>query len=350
MMVTLAATECPSTSNNMAPQDKFRNSGQRATTFYRRVQMLSLIPRFPNTITARQLTDKLNALDFEVSKRSVERDLEAMLYTLKVPIAYDDEHGKEYHWFWPAEAPRTEFPTMPPATALSFLMVEQFMDKLLPPALHEQLQDYFATARNVLRSEEPERRAAAEWPDKVRVVPMGQPLLAPDIPPDVLSGIYQAVLDNRRFRATYHPRSEDGNKRDYLVNPLALVLRNHLIYLIATLWDYDDIKHLPLHRFRQVTLLDQSSRKPDGFDLDAHMYQSRAFDIPDPEGRKIRLIARFTEGAAYHLHETPLSADQTIEPDGEGWVTLTATVLDTEQLWWWLNGFGDAVEILEPET
>lgn len=343
----LEARECPFTNNTMARQDPFRNTGQRATTFYRRVRMLGLIPRYPDKITARQLTGKLKALDFDITKRTVERDLEALLNTLKVPITYD-ENGREYCWFWPAEAPRTEFPTMSPATALSFLMVEQFMDKLLPPALHEQLQDYFATARNVLRSEDPERRAAAEWPDKVRVVPTGQPLLAPDIPPEVLHGIYQAVLHNRRFQATYRPRSEDGNERDYVINPLALVVRNHLIYLIATLWDYDDIKHLPLHRFRQVTLLDQASRKPDGFDLDAHLYKSRAFDLPDPKGRKIRLVAWFTEGAAYHLHETPLSEDQTIESDGEGWVKLTATVLDTEQLWWWLRSFGEQVEVVEP--
>jgi predicted DNA-binding transcriptional regulator YafY len=338
---TLEEKGCRTNRNNMPG---------RIETFYRRVRMLSLIPRHPATMTTSEIADRLGRQGFETDRRTVQRDLKELADSPLVALGCDDEDGREYRWFWPTEAPRTEFPTMSPATALSFLMVEQFMDKLLPPALHEQLQDYFDSARNVLRSEDPEHRAAAEWPDKVRVVPPGQPLLAPEIPPDILRGIYQAVLDNRRFRATYHPRSEDGKERDYVVNPLALVVRNHLIYLIATLWDYDDIKHLPLHRFRQVTLLDQSSRKPDDFDLDAHLYQSRAFDIPDPKGRKIKLISRFKKEAAYHLHETPLSDDQSIEPDGEGWVRLTATVLDTEQLWWWLNGFGDNVEIMEPTS
>ena len=321
----------------------------RVETLNRRLQMLGMIPRYPGSITAAQLTERLHRAGIRVARRTVERDLKGFADSQFMPLGCDHQSGRALHWFWPGDTPRTEFPAMSRPTALSLLMVEQHLEHLLPPALREQLSSYFDSARAALQREDPEDRAAATWPDKVRVVPMGQPLLAPHIPEGVLEGVYEALLYERRFEARYRPRSEDGAERDYLVNPLALVVRNHLIYLIATLWDYDDVKHLPLHRFSQVKLLDEAGRKPAGFDLDAYLYQSRAFDIPDPEGRTIRLVARFDAGAAYHLYETPLSPDQTLEPDGEGRVRLTATVLDTEQLWWWLRGFGDAVEILEPE-
>lgn len=311
-----------------------------------------MIPRSPDRVTTSQLVTRLRARGFEVDLRTVQRDLKEMADSQIVALGCDDEYGgKEYRWFWPVASPRTEFPVMSAPTALSFLMVEQFMTQLLPPAVHAQLGDYFASARAVLKSDDSERRVAADWPNKVRVVPLGQPLLAPDIPAAVLDGVYTALLHDWRFQATYHPRSEEGAARDdYIVNPIALVVRNHLIYLIATLWDYDDIKHLPLHRFSRVTLLDRTSRTPEGFDLDTYLYGNRAFDIPDPNGRKIKLVVRFTEGAAYHLRETPLSEDQRIEPAGAGWVKLTATVLDTEQLWWWLRGFGDAVEVVESDV
>ena len=62
------------------------------------------------------------------------------------------------------------------------------------------------------------------------------------------------------------------------------------------------------------------------------------------------LQLRMSEGAAGHLHETPLSEDQIIsdDPDTPGWVKVTATVQETEQLYWWLLGFGAQLEVLGP--
>src|SRR3546814_5962985 len=64
----------------------------------------------------------------------------------------------------------------------------------------------------------------------------------------------------------------------------------------------------------------------------------------------IRLLARFEWAAAEHLRESPLSQDQTWQPDESGEaVTVTATVQDDEQLRWWLLAFGGYVEVLEPK-
>ena len=49
-----------------------------------------------------------------------------------------------------------------------------------------------------------------------------------------------------------------------------------------------------------------------------------------------------------HLSETPLSADQTLTPQPENKVLLEAKVIDTLELRWWLQAFGDNVEVLEP--
>ena len=51
---------------------------------------------------------------------------------------------------------------------------------------------------------------------------------------------------------------------------------------------------------------------------------------------------------ANYLAETPLSADQKIEPEADGRVRLTATVNDTWQLHWWLMGQGDGIEVCAP--
>ena len=51
----------------------------------------------------------------------------------------------------------------------------------------------------------------------------------------------------------------------------------------------------------------------------------------------------------FHLLESQLSKDQEVkELDNE--YEITATVVDTEQLNWWLRGFGDAVRGIEKHS
>jgi predicted DNA-binding transcriptional regulator YafY len=48
--------------------------------------------------------------------------------------------------------------------------------------------------------------------------------------------------------------------------------------------------------------------------------------------------------------ERQLSKQQRVTVQKDGRVLLKATVLDTLELRWWLQGFGDRVEILAPKV
>ena len=50
-----------------------------------------------------------------------------------------------------------------------------------------------------------------------------------------------------------------------------------------------------------------------------------------------------------HLTETPLSEDQQITADGETNI-LTATVIDSWQLHWWVKSMGAQIQVLEPKA
>ena len=54
------------------------------------------------------------------------------------------------------------------------------------------------------------------------------------------------------------------------------------------------------------------------------------------------LSFRIDREAGAHLLETPLSADQTATIVGEE-IEITATVVESAQLQWWLNGFGEEI-------
>jgi predicted DNA-binding transcriptional regulator YafY len=123
-------------------------------------------------------------------------------------------------------------------------------------------------------------------------------------------------------------------------------VRDGVLYLVCTLWDYDDLKQLVLHRMTSAELLDTPVKKAEGFDLDRYI-RSGQFSAPQGEGT-LRLVARFDPGCALHLRETHLSADQTLVDEPGGWVRIEASVPDTAELRWWLLGFGDGVEIIGP--
>ncbi len=64
--------------------------------------------------------------------------------------------------------------------------------------------------------------------------------------------------------------------------------------------------------------------------------------------KDITLKCIFEEKSAKYLTETPLSKDQEIIPYQPGYVLVKATVCYTEQLVWWVRGYGSAIEVLEP--
>ena len=59
-------------------------------------------------------------------------------------------------------------------------------------------------------------------------------------------------------------------------------------------------------------------------------------------GERIKLNFCIQKEAGFHLLESPLSADQQVVV-ADTHYEITATVVDTAQLDWWLRGFGDAV-------
>jgi predicted DNA-binding transcriptional regulator YafY len=133
---------------------------------------------------------------------------------------------------------------------------------------------------------------------------------------------------------------------DAIVHPLALVLQGPVLYLVATFWDFEDPRHLAVHRIRSAEkLAEPAARVPKGFELDAYLAGS---PLEISEGKMIRLEALFERFTAQHLRETPLSVDQTMRDEKDGRVRVVATMRESERLVWWLLGFGGNVEVVGP--
>jgi predicted DNA-binding transcriptional regulator YafY len=308
----------------------------------RQWQILRMISRRPGKrTTAREIYETLLAAEpaTGLTKRTIERDLHELAASF--PIQRDG--NKPQGWSWRRDADSLDVAGMDITVALTFRMVEEYLARLLPQSCLTSLAPHMARAKTILGK--PGEEGLADWPAKVKVVPRTQPLIPPDIDPEVLDVVYGALLANRRFKGIYQRQGERGKELE--INPLGLVFNDPAVYVVGTCWHYRDVRLLALHRFANAELLDISVNRPPDFDLQAYI-DGGALGFAGQPGKTIQLKARFTEQAASHLRESPLAQDQNIEDENDGWVVLQCTVPDTQQLLWWLRGFGDQVEVLEP--
>jgi predicted DNA-binding transcriptional regulator YafY len=312
-------------------------------TIRRQWNMLRLIPRHPRSVGTRALKDNLEEEDFQVDARTIQRDLGKLSGIF--PLA-NKEQGKAMLWFWPEDAKVMDIPGMDASMALAFRLAEEHLTLLLPQATLKHLEPYFRNASEIVAPGRGSRLGL--WPDKVCVISRGPELKPPPIKPDVHDAVYRALLEDRQIEVTYK-RKDAEKPKSYPINPLGLVFRDGVVYLVGTAKEYPDVRHFVLHRMSAPKVLDAPCRRPPRFDLHTYVKQEQIFAYPLSKGR-IRLKALFSAGSAVHLSERLLSKDQRLTAQKDGRVLLQATVLDTLELRWWLRGFGDKAEILAPQT
>ena len=314
------------------------------------ITMLQMIPEEPGKITTSELWGRLRDKGFETDKRSVQRDLREL--SEEFPF-YADERGKPFGWTWRKGARVRGFPALDNSSALAYLLAGRMLEDIMPTGVLDMLKPEMKQAKEALKG----IRSTPKWEDKVRVVPRGLRLQPAEVKPAVVRVVYGALLTGTRFKAKYQTKEDKENQTktktkaggysEYEVNPLGLVHRHSVGYLVCTLYDYQDIMQLALHRFQSAELLGERVKVPAGFNLDDYIGADE-FSYPT-ESRLETIELAFNKSEGYHLSETPLSKNQKIKKKGER-VHVTADVRPSQELIWWILGFGDTVEVIKPPS
>lgn len=308
-------------------------------TLLRQWEMLRLLPRYPQYVTAQKLTRKLGEEGYKVSKRTIERDLQS-LSTL-FPITANEE-VTPFEWSWHADKV-FDLPGMDLQTALTFHLAGTYLEPLFPKNLLNTIRPWFELARNQL---EAIGGQTGDWPEKVRMIAKGLPLKPVEVNDDICQAVYEAVFHGYQLQATYQPRGEEPNS--YRVHPQGLIVRAGVIYVVAMLRDYDNLMLLALHRFSSAEVTWEPCRRPTDFNLDDYI-DSGVMNIPVSD-QTIEIELRCHQKAVLHLFETPLSDDQQITPLQDDEVIIQATVKDTMDLRWWIKSQGEQIEVIRPQT
>ena len=309
-------------------------------TLHRQWHMLRLLPRYPLKVTAKQLCEKLHSENYDVTKRTIERDLMSLSETFPI---ISDERDKPYGWSWAKDGAIFDLPGISVTEALTFNLVERHLKSILPASTLEQLQPYFITASKKLGTMS-KNAPAHSWLDKVRVIQSTLSLLPPIIDSESQRIVTESLLQDKQIKVSYQKTRKEKSE-EFIIHPLGLVERGQILYLVCTMFTYKDIRILALHRICAAEMLNEPSKRPSRFSLDDYI-ASGAFGFGGEETIRLKVI--FKNPAGNHLYETPLSIDQVLQVQDDHHLHLSATVIDTEQLRWWLLGFGENVEVLAP--
>lgn len=300
------------------------------------VELLRRIPR-GRKITAGELHRQLKDAGMKRTERTIQRQLAMLSSHFEIER---DERSKPYGYRWLERAQSLAVPHLTPHESLLLQLAEEHLKNLLPTRLMQSMESFFTQARRNLadNSQGHNVRLAREWPRKVRVVATSQPLLPPAIAHGVLEEVSDALYANRWLELDY--QNAAGKRKSIKVMPLGLAQQGPRLYLACRYEDFDNERSLALHRIRKAEASTLTFVRPVEFDLQKYDDDGR---FGFGEGERVRLSFRIEKEAGFHLLETPLSKDQQAKDKGDGWLEMTATVVDSAMLDWWLRGFGNAV-------
>ncbi len=305
-------------------------------TIWRQWSLLRLMPRAPRKTTASELQDKLQDLGITTSRRTIERDLQAL--SSRFPLV-SEEGSRPFGWCWAKDANFEFAPRLSVPQGIALLLAKAHLRPLLPKNVLDDLQPLFDMAQRELS-----QGAWKDWHRRTAVLSTSLTLLPPSTELAVLADVHEALARQRQLTAMYRSKG-DTEGRETLIHPLGLILKGQIHYLVCCLFDYFDVRQLAVHRMTHTRVSDAPSRTPPGFDFTQFAERASKYE---QEGL-IRLVVRFTPDAAEHLRETSLSRDQHITDLPEiNRVEVTATVVLDQTLRWWLKAFGSRVEVREP--
>lgn len=326
----------------------------------RLAQIILNLPKYPQYKTSNELQKIYIDEGFKnVYPEKVQRDIKTLTEILGHHIGCESysewsketgktrDDDKSQHVFWESTVQPIMLDSLTVQQALSLHLLKKFLLPLIPNSTYAILEPFFDEAAHKLEILKDENRLS-HWPNKIAIVNPSQPLLIPTIDNHVHETVSEALLYDRQLKIKY--RRINGSVNEYHLNPIGLVLRSGTIYLIANKVDSKDKRIFALHRISEATQLDQAIEAPNDCELQQFIDQGQmGFDLTGGGNyQMIKLKAIFDQITANHLSESRLSEDQEIKKLDDQHYEITATIQETEQLFWWLMSFGFRVEVLEP--
>ena len=300
------------------------------------LELLRRIPR-NSKISAPELHQQLSSTGVARDLRTIQRQLEMLSEHFEIER---DERNKPYGYRWKERAKGLALPMLSEQESLLLTLAEKQLGNLLPASVMKSMDGFFVQARANI-GQGTHAQLEREWLSKIRVVGETQPLLPPKIAKGVLEEVSNALYSNLWLNLDYKNAKGKGSRVE--VMPLGLAQQGPRMYLVCRFQGYDNERSLALHRIIFAKATTVVFTRPKEFNLQKYDDDGR---FGFGEGKRINLTFSIERATGLHLLESPLSADQKVVAHDDGQLDISATVVDSAMLDWWLRGFGAAVTMI----
>ncbi|MGJ7522707.1 helix-turn-helix transcriptional regulator [Variovorax sp. LT1P1] len=300
------------------------------------LEMLKRIPR-GRRISAPELQEQLRDIGFDRDLRTIQRQLEVLTGHFEIER---DDRSKPYGYRWKELSKGLSLPGLNEQESVLLTLAEQHLRNLLPDNLMRSMEGFFSHAK--LRLEDEKSNSARMWQHKVRVVSTTQRLLPPKMKKEVFQAVSNALYADHWLEVTYV--NAGGELTESKVMPLGMAQQGTRLLLVCRFEGYDDERSLSVHRIRAAKDTRLTFTRPPDFSLERHEAEGR---FGFSTGKHIKLVFCLPKLAGVHLTESPLAENQTFISTEDGY-QFAVTVTESEQLKWWLRGFGRDLHLVRP--
>ncbi len=267
-----------------------------------------------------------------VKKRTTYRDLKALESDMGIPISQDGSKRGivEGYFLPPIHFTLPEALNIFLASRLMLNYVHRYdpnvastftkLNSIVPPPLRDQIQK------------------TMEWMQKQ---PKDEKYLR------ILATLAEAWISQHQVKISYQALSEkEATERTiepYFIEPAA---PGHSSYVIAYCHRTKSLRTFKVERIEAIQASSDPYVIPPDFDVNAYLGSSWGIVVKD-EVETIKL--RFIPQIARIMEETIWHPSQVLERQSDGSIIMTLSVTNTVELYSWILGWGEKVEILEPE-
>lgn len=274
------------------------------------------------------------ALGYEVSAKTIQRDIDYMRYQLDAPIEYSAKHRGYFY-----TEPNFKLPaiSIKESDLFAIYLAEKLLAQYEGTPLYASLRSVFKKIEESL----PEKNTINLEKDHARftVFPPSNTLILPGI----WEKVAEAIRLSRRLKVLYRTPGSEPALRE--IDPYQGVRYEGDWYVVAHCYSRNDIRTFSLARMEKVEMLKDDFRIPETFDF-TRLTGSHFGVHWSTNEYQVRI--HFNREVAGYIRERSWHPTQQIDENSDGSVTLSLTVNHLLELKRWILSWGDKAKVLTP--
>ena len=284
--------------------------------------------KFPNCLTF--------SVDWGVSRKTVQRDMDFLRDQLGAPLDYDREKKgffyADEHWFLPSVS-------LSEGELLATLLAARALEQYRGTPIAEDLERIAAKLSDLLPGKVEVR---PEWIG-ARFTFAGPP--AKPVVPEIWTTVLRGLLRQRTLEIVYRSAESTEDTRRKL-DPYHLANLSGEWYVFGWCHRKEQIAQFALPRIRKARLLDTPFEIP--ADFDSERLLSTAFGRMASEGKAHEIRLLFSKDAAEAALERQWHRSQKVKRRASGEVEISFKAAGLEEVAHWVLAWGHYVRVLQP--